>query len=582
MTGYIDSSPIKGPPTSPSNLPDSAPDDHHHNGPAANRGFCGGGGGGGVARLLQQSDRPQDPSDSPTHGSDMGLGRVQARPSYLPEEAPITSPGADYDAPESYVNLDEVVEVSPIQNPDEEPIHRYESLEEVRRREQEEERVRQQQRRRPSAGPVEEEQQERERAEKKKARVVSRLATQIYTISYLVLFSILGTLARLGLQALVGSNYPGAPVIFPSLWPNFAGSLVMGFLAEDVRLFHHELNSSSKGDSSTSTGEPGANSSEKDEDGDVSGGGGSGGGGNTSTGQVLVEPRPLISTSHTTVSSTTRGKSHAAVKKTIPLYIGLATGFCGSLTSFSSFIRDVFLALSNDLTDTSAPRNGGYSLAAVLAVVLITLSLSLSGLFLGAHLAIALDPVLPALPLRLTRDILDKTAVILGFGAWLGALFLCIFPPDRNGSISSDETETWRGAVTFALVFAPLGCLLRFYLSLRMNSRVASFPLGTFTANILGTTILGVAWDLAHLPADGLSCQVLQGIQDGFCGCLTTVSTWVSELAVLRRRNAYVYGGLSVAVGLAMLVAIMGGMRWGSGDAGRIGFAELRCVHSFG
>ncbi|KAK6851872.1 hypothetical protein PG995_011997 [Apiospora arundinis] len=76
---------------------------------------------------------------------------------------------------------------------------------------------------------------------------------------------------------------------------------------------------------------------------------------------------------------------------------------------------------------------------------------------------------------------------------------------------------------------------------------------------MFGTAVLGMAWDLAHVPSGGvIGCQVLQGIEDGFCGCLTTVSTWVSELTGLRRRNAYIYGLASVVVGLALMVAIMG------------------------
>ena len=114
-------------------------------------------------------------------------------------------------------------------------------------------------------------------------------ATELYTVSYLVLFSILGTLARLGLQWL--TSYPAAPSTFPVLWPNFAGTLVMGFLAHDLRLFRQEW-----GHQQTDT-----------------------------------------------------STSHAKVKKTIPLYIGLTTGFCGSFTSFSSFMRDVFLAFLNEL-----------------------------------------------------------------------------------------------------------------------------------------------------------------------------------------------------------------------------------------
>jgi fluoride ion exporter CrcB/FEX len=267
-------------------------------------------------------------------------------------------------------------------------------------------------------------------------------------------------------------------------------------------------------------------------------------------------------------------KAHMATKRRIPLYIGLATGFCGSLTTFSSFIRDVNLALFNDLPNTdedaAAPRNGGQSFMALLAVVILTVSLSLSGLFLGAHIAVALESAAPPLPRLFDRKFIDRIAVTLAWGCWLGAVLLSVMPPDRD----SASPETWRGGATFALVFAPVGCLCRFYASQYLNSRLETFPLGTFVVNVLGTSVLAMAWDLAHVPYGAvIGCQVLQGIEDGFCGCLTTVSTWVTELTTLKRWHAYFYGAMSVLVSLAISVAIMGGLRWSKG------FAGLLCVH---
>ncbi|KAM4055727.1 crcB-like protein, camphor resistance (CrcB) domain-containing protein [Hirsutella rhossiliensis] len=332
------------------------------------------------------------------------------------------------------------------------------------------------------------------------------LATRVYTLSYLVFFSLLGTLARLGLTAL--THYLDSPVIFDSVWANFGGSLVIGFLAEDRNLFRHE---------------------------------------------GAVDDR----------------KAHLALKKTVPLYIGLATGFCGSFTSFSSFIRDAFLALSHDLVapghaSTAGSRGGGQSFMALLAVVVTTVSLSLSGLFLGAHLACAAERLTPSLPRAVSRKVLDPLSLVLGWGCWLGAVLLSIFPPH----------DDWRGRAVFALVLAPLGCLLRFSLAVHLNGRRAAFPLGTFAANVAGSAVLAGAWDLAHSPAAAgavVGCQVLQGVEDGFCGCLTTVSTWVTELSGLGRRDAYVYGSVSVVVSFALVVAVMGGLRWTEG------FSPLTC-----
>ncbi|KAK4200429.1 CrcB-like protein-domain-containing protein [Triangularia verruculosa] len=427
-----------------------------------------------------------------------------------------TASRVEYDVPDRYANLDEAANVPPVQNPDEESVRRYESLEQERAREQSYVRDRQRQIQDPTTRAALQAEEKAEAA----GYAVSRTATQIYTLSYLVFFSIFGTLARLGLQAI--TMYSGTPIIFTSIWPNFAGSVIMGFLAEDRMLFRQEW------------GTPSTNGSDA-ERGSVS------------------------------VDSEGARKAHLAIKKTIPLYIGLATGFCGSFTSFSAFMRDVFLALSNDLPVINAPgRNGGHTFLALIAVPLITISMSLAGLFFGAHMAIFLEPYTPSLPFFITRKILDRLMVVFGWGCWLGAVIMSIFPP----------YDDWRGTATFALVFAPIGCLLRFYISLRLNNSVPSFPLGTFAVNIFGTAVLGMSWDLAHLPVGGvIGCQVLQGIQDGFCGCLTTVSTWVAELAVLRRRHAYIYAVCSVGTGLVMLVAIMGGLRWGDG------WKPLVCTH---
>ena len=270
--------------------------------------------------------------------------------------------------------------------------------------------------------------------------------------------------------------------------------------------------------------------------------------------------------------------THGKVKKTIPLFIGLATGFCGSFTSFSSFIKDAFLALTNALepadprspyhTDPSIPsRNGGFSFLALLAIIIIHPAVSISALKVGAHFALLLQPITPVIPFRLTRRYLDPLGVVLAFGCWVGAILLSALPPGN--------ATHWRYRGTFPLVFAPIGCLLRFYLSKHLNAIQPSFPLGTFTANVVGTVVLGMAWDLQHASSIGatshISCSVLEGIIEGFCGCLTTVSTWVLELTSLRRRHAWIYGLASVGVGLGCLVVIMGSMGW------TIGFATPAC-----
>jgi len=376
------------------------------------------------------------------------------------------------------------------------------------------------------------------------AQRASETATKMYTLSYLIFFSVWGTLARVGLQTL--TFYPGAPVVFSELWANVAGTFIMGFLAEDRMLFLAEWGNSGEG-----------------------------------VPELLDLPDESDATGYHQAKA-----RHNKVKKTIPLYIGLATGFCGSFTSFSSFIRDITLSLTNDLPSpvnhayaastpdaampTNLPRNGGYSFMAICATIIITITACCGALKVGSHLAILLDPYTPSLRFRFLRRFLDPLIVFLGWGTWLGAVLMAVFPPH----------DAWRGQALFARVFAPIGCLLRYYLSVWLNPMNPSFPLGTFAVNIFGTAVLGMAFDLQHvsLSTTGMpggsviGCQVLQGIEDGLCGALTTVSTWMCELDALKRRHAYVYGAVSVLASLCLLIAVMGSVKW------TVGWDPILCI----
>lgn len=442
-----------------------------------------------------------------------------------PTEAIEPSELPDY----GYDNLDELADPAPDENPDEQGVYRHSDLEDERAKEQRWEERSHSSQAAPNASDA---------TTNKRATIYFN---QFTVISYLILFSILGTLARLGLQAL--TKYPGAPIPNTELWANVGGSFVMGFIREDRLLFRHYWKNAvedswSKEKSKEGTGD---NESQKSEKGETSD--------NLEAAVVAF----------------------AATKATIPAYIGLSVGFCGSFTSFSSFIRDAFLALANDL-DTAAistavttqvprVRSDGYSVMAVLGVLFTEITMSIGALFCGAHTATMLQLLLDSMPTFALGGVLDMMVIVVGWGAWIGAVIMAIWPP----------IQSWRDQAIFALVFAPLGCLLRFQLSLHLNGRIRSFPLGTFAANVLGTCILGMSWDLQRSKLGALvgggviRCQVLQGIQDGFCGCLTTISTWVLELKGLRKSHAYVYGAVSVGVSLAMLVLIMGTLYWTQG-----------------
>jgi protein CrcB len=371
---------------------------------------------------------------------------------------------------------------------------------------------------------------------------MSPRVTTLYTISYLVFFALVGTLIRIGLNTV--TFFPGAPIVFSSLWANFAGTLLMGFLTEDRMLFKEEW------------GVPKYD--------------------------MAINKAATMGDKDALVDLSAAKKAHGATKKTIPLFIGLATGLCGSITSFSSFIRDAVLALTNNLpsplnhpvdftvngtalttTSTTVSRDAVHSIMALLAVVIVTLCVFLMALRLGITIAADLGRYTPTIPFIVTRRFLDGLTILLGFGGWIIAIVLSISPPDNNA----------RGIALFSLVFSPIGCLGRFYASMLLNARYPPFPLGTFVVNILGTVILGVAFVFQHSKgATIIECQVLQGVIDGFCGCLTTISTFAVELTTLKQSHARIYGISSIGIALGLLVAIMGTFAWA------VGLSEPVCV----
>lgn len=344
---------------------------------------------------------------------------------------------------------------------------------------------------------------------------IQRLWSEVRVLSYLIFFSMLGTLARLSLDRL--TTYTDSPISFPVLWSNFTGTFVLGFLLEISQIQVARTGETDREGSETET---------TDED-----------------------------------DQNAEGPKRLEIRKT-PLYIGLSTGFCGSMTSYSSFARDTLLALTNTLPTMrteSVARSAGMDIMAMLGIVIATSTACLGALKFGAHCAIFVSsPRKQSSSLATPLKVLDATMAVISTGAWIALIVL--------GSTSSAmEKDPWYGPLLWSLVFAPPGCILRFYISILANPISLAFPIGTFLVNIIGTAILGMAWDLQHSVGGLVPCQLLQGVMDGFCGCLTTVSTWIAELSSLHRTHSYVYGATTLTVGLTLLIVIMGSLKWSAG-----------------
>ena len=299
----------------------------------------------------------------------------------------------------------------------------------------------------------------------------------IHHWAWITIFSILGTLTRLGIQSL--NTYSGQ--LIPHLvWAQFIGCAVMGFLASDTTLFPKE-------------------------------------------------------------------------NRYDALYLGLTVGYCGSTTSFSAWI----LAAYEDLANTEGfARPRGYNVISIITEIMITLSASIVAFKLGSHAA-------QLLARSSVKQIKNPDSILLIMG--LASIAICF---QASAIIVTGVRRDWRGIVGFAMIFSPAGALTRWYLSKWFNRRIPSFPLGTFGANMIGVVLESIFHLLQYHAPSGNSCSILQGLQDGYCGALTTVSTFTSELFALKRQHAYRYATVSIVVGVVIYVVVDGIDYWTHGSSG--------------
>ncbi|MFL6618363.1 MAG: fluoride efflux transporter CrcB [Povalibacter sp.] len=114
-------------------------------------------------------------------------------------------------------------------------------------------------------------------------------------------------------------------------------------------------------------------------------------------------------------------------------------------------------------------------------------------------------------------------------------------------------------------VGASCGALLRWWLSTHLNSLFPDIPPGTLVANLVGGYVVGVA--IAFFAVSpSLSPEWRLLIITGFCGGLTTFSTYSAELVLLLQQGKVATAGAAAAMhlvgSLIMTVAGMATVAW--------------------
>jgi fluoride exporter len=93
----------------------------------------------------------------------------------------------------------------------------------------------------------------------------------------------------------------------------------------------------------------------------------------------------------------------------------------------------------------------------------------------------------------------------------------------------------WKGVVAVS-AGASLGALLRWWLGESFNQYLPAIPPGTLAANLIGGYVVGVAVAFFGLYS-ALAPEWRLFVITGFCGGLTTFSTFSAELVLLMQQG---------------------------------------------
>ena len=110
---------------------------------------------------------------------------------------------------------------------------------------------------------------------------------------------------------------------------------------------------------------------------------------------------------------------------------------------------------------------------------------------------------------------------------------------------------------------AALGALLRWALGLKLNAILEVIPFGTGAANLLAAYVIGLA-TAYFATTSNLSPEWKLLIITGFCGGLSTFSTFSMEIVTLLQRQQFAWaaGSIGLHVAGSVLMTLAGMATW--------------------
>jgi CrcB protein len=125
--------------------------------------------------------------------------------------------------------------------------------------------------------------------------------------------------------------------------------------------------------------------------------------------------------------------------------------------------------------------------------------------------------------------------------------------------VTESGNMTWWRSIVAVAVGGMLGCLMRWFFQLMLNRYFPTVPPGTLAANLVGGYIIGAA--LAVFSANPtLPVEWRLFVMTGFCGGLTTFSTFSAEVVILMQsgRVAWAMGTIAVHLIGSLLMTFAG------------------------
>lgn len=268
--------------------------------------------------------------------------------------------------------------------------------------------------------------------------------------------------------------------------------------------------------------------------------------------------------------------THYNSQRELATYIGITVGFCGSLSTYSSMILEIF-DKTIDVNSLLANYNSGYKVMEFFSTLLINMAIPIFAYTLGKHLGLLVNhfvAVKPAEKSKWSRSIvyincLEVVVIIIGALALIANLVL---------TIVLNVNHWYRNDYSFNLLMGTLGAILRYQLS-KLNSK-RWFPIGTFMANVIGVVILAICDLLVYgkasrhpsndvsnkLISNKLKLMIINGFGIGFAGSLTTISTFINELYNMNPlKHKYYYFWITFVITFGLVIIIDGSYAWTRG-----------------